>query len=146
MPTPKKSTALKKGASSIVNQRTTIKATEKRMLLMKHSSGPLPAAEEFEHYGKVLESAPERILSMAEKTLDTNLDNSKRQTDMAVRIANRGQIFSFIVIICALLIGTFLIYLDKIPLGVIIIGVPISLGYLAHALRHIYFSKHERQE
>ncbi len=36
----------------------------------KYSSGPLPTPEDFAAYGEVLENAPERILTMAEKSAD----------------------------------------------------------------------------
>lgn len=69
---------------------------------VQSSSGPLPSADEFDAYGTALASAPDRILTMAEKQLDHKIkqDNRSGLTDQIATIA--GLIFAFLLALVVL--------------------------------------------
>ena len=59
-------------------------------------SGPLPAPEDFEAYEKVLPGSTDRIITMAEKSLDSRIANEKTIIDNRLKQSGRGQILGFI--------------------------------------------------
>ena len=71
-------------------------------------SGPLPAPEDFEAYEKVLPGATDRIMSMAEKSLDSRVNNEKAIIDARIKQGVRGQIYGFILALVFIGVATFL--------------------------------------
>lgn len=60
-------------------------------------SGPIPSPESFERYGNVLQSAPDRILKMAEKQLDHRIDVEKLAIRRQLNQSGIGQILAFLI-------------------------------------------------
>ena len=72
-------------------------ATSIFMACQKSFSGPIPSPEDFQGYGQVLPSAPERILGMAEKQQNHRMEMERMIANRDLRLSERGQIFGFII-------------------------------------------------
>jgi len=72
------------------------------MLASSQRSGPLPSAEEFRQYGEVLESAPDRILAMAEKSLEHRMAQQDRSSRTDALLGVLGLIFAFLLALVVL--------------------------------------------
>lgn len=59
-------------------------------------SGPLPAPEDFAAYEQTLPGSTNRILTMAEKSLDSRIENEKVIINEKLKQNRRGQILGFI--------------------------------------------------
>lgn len=79
------------------------------MVAMESYSGPLPSPEDFKAYKDVLDSAPERILAMAERQQEHRMAVEKRLLDIDARESHRGQVTgAVLVVLCvgaAVLLG-----------------------------------------
>ena len=89
-------------------------------MMQRHHSGPLPPAEEFEKYENVCPGAADRILSMAEKSLEHRLSMDVRLLDENITehreeefFAKRGQNFSFILMLALITAVCILAYLKS---------------------------------
>ena len=60
-------------------------------------SGPIPPARELEAYDAVVPGAAKKILRMAEKNLQHQIDIETLALDSARKEARRGQIFAFLI-------------------------------------------------
>lgn len=109
------------------------KVIESTMIAMEQRSysGPLPAPEDFEAYEKVLPGSTDRILSMAEKSLDSRITNEKTIIETRLKQSGRGQIFGFIL---ALFFGFISVILGieghEVLAGIIASGDIISLAII----------------
>lgn len=72
----------------------TMIAMEQRMY-----SGPLPPADEIEAYERTCPGAADRIITMAEKSLDHRIANEKLIVSEETKQSGRGQILGFILAI-----------------------------------------------
>lgn len=94
-------------------------------------SGPLPAPEDFETYERVLPGSTNRILNMAEKSLDSRVNNEKTIIESRLKQSGRGQILGFIL---ALFFGviSFVLALQghEVLAGIIASGDIISLAVI----------------
>lgn len=103
------------------------------MLASSQRSGPLPSAEEFRQYGAVLESAPDRILAMAEKSLQHGITLQERASRTDAVLGVLGLIFAFVLALVVLggsiwlirdgeaIAGTILATLDLVALVTVFI-------------------------
>lgn len=94
-------------------------------------SGPLPAPEDFAAYEKVLPGSTDRIISMAEKSLDSRINNEKTIIETRLKQSGRGQILGFIL---ALFFGVISLILaltgHEVLAGIIASGDIISLAVI----------------
>ena len=72
----------------------TMIAMEQRMY-----SGPLPPADEIEAYERTCPGAADRIITMAEKSLDHRIANEKLIVSEETKQSGRGQVLGFILAI-----------------------------------------------
>ena len=91
-------------------QRSIIAHAFSAMVDRKTFSGPLPAPEDFKAYQDVMEDAPERILTMAEKQMAHRFECEKKIIDSRIRESRIGQIMAFIIAIFSIGIVCFLGY------------------------------------
>ncbi len=105
-------------------QREVIEST---MIAMERRSysGPLPAPEDFEKYEKVLPGSTDRILSMAEKSLDTRTKNETYIIEKRLEQSGRGQFLGFILALFFGVIALVLALLGHETLAGIIVSVDI---------------------
>lgn len=82
--------------------------TRGMVAIQQSYSGPLPPAVEFKAYKAALESAPERIMSMAEKQQEHRITQEKKALKYDLVKTILGQVFAFIL---ALVFGAGAIYL-----------------------------------
>lgn len=71
-------------------------------------SGPLPAPEDFLEYKKVLPSAPERILKMAEKQQEHRIQMEKDIVAHGMKESTRGQILGVMLVLACLVAAVYL--------------------------------------
>ena len=88
-------------------------------------SGPLPAPEDFEAYEKVLPGSTDRIITMAEKSLDSRIANEKTIIDNRLKQSGRGQIFGFVLALFFGIIALILALTEHEVLAGIIAGTDI---------------------
>ena len=102
-------------------------ATRVQSIEASYHSGPLPPAEDFEHYNNVLPGAADRIMKMAEQQA-----THRRSIEAAVITGNikaqaRGQSLGALVVIAAMLIGGFLIYSGRPTEGFVSMFTPLAV-------------------
>jgi uncharacterized membrane protein len=83
-------------------------------------SGPLPPSSEFAAYGAVLPDAPERILSMAERSLDHNIATERRDSRVDAALGLLGLVFAFLLAVVVLAGAIWLIANDKEVAGTLL--------------------------
>jgi len=64
--------------------------------------GPLPTSSEFEGYERALSGAADRILTICEKEVEHRHENESKIINQSMRLADRGQIFAFILSILSI--------------------------------------------
>ena len=112
------------------DQRRVIEST---MIAMEQRtySGPLPAPEDFAAYEEVLPGSTDRIISMAEKSLDSRINNEKTIIETRLKQSGRGQILGFILALFFGLISLILALTDhEVLAGIIASGDIISLAVI----------------
>lgn len=70
---------------------------------LEYRSGPLPSAQELGEYEEVHPGFTDRILALTERETDHRIAQEAKQTDATIRLAGRGQIFAFVIVL--LLVG-----------------------------------------
>lgn len=101
---PKEPAAVQENLPEDVNKVLEQLTEDQRRVLMgtmvameqKMYSGPLPPAEEIEAYERVCSGAADRIISMAEKSLDHRIANERLIVSEETKQSSRGQILGFI--------------------------------------------------
>ncbi len=109
------------------------KVIESTMIAMEQRlySGPLPAPEDFAAYEKVLPGSTDRIISMAEKSLDSRINNEKTIIETRLKQSGRGQILGFILALFFGVISLVLALTDhEVLAGIIASGDIISLAII----------------
>lgn len=112
------------------DQRRVIEST---MIAMEQRSysGPLPAPEDFAAYEKVLPGSTDRIISMAEKSLDSRINNEKTIIETRLKQSGRGQILGFILALFFVIISLILALTGhEVLAGIIASGDIISLAVI----------------
>lgn len=94
-------------------------------------SGPLPAPEDFEAYEKVLPGSTDRIISMAERSLDSRISNEKTIIETRLKQSGRGQVLGFILAVLFGIMAFALALLGhEVLAGIIASGDIISLAII----------------
>lgn len=94
-------------------------------------SGPLPAPEDFEAYERVLPGSTDRIIRMAEQSLDSRINNEKIIIETRLKQSGRGQILGFILALFFGIIALVLALKDhEVLAGIIASGDIISLAII----------------
>lgn len=84
-------------------------------------SGPFPPANELEHYESVYPGFAEKLMERYVKQSEHRMSLENKAIDSGIKNSARGQVFAFILALVTILIGAFLIYLDKDTLGIVVI-------------------------
>ncbi len=114
----------------------------KTEMVASHYSGPFPPAVELEHYEKVCPGFSEKLMNQYVKQSDHRMELENKVIDSGVKNSARGQVFAFILSLITILIGAFLIFLNKDILGIVsILG---SLATLAGVF--VYGTKSKKDE
>lgn len=107
---------------------------EQRVTSVAFTENGLPPPDDFLKYGQVLESAPERILAMAERE-QTNRHEK-------VRVDNRmkflGMLFAFLIMVVFLFGVGWLLYIQR-PLeglGALVLAMATVIGLFVYAKKH----------
>lgn len=109
------------------------KVIESTMFAMEQRSysGPLPAPEDFAAYEEVLPGSTDRIISMAEKSLESRINNEKTIIETRLKQSGRGQILGFILALFFGVISLVLALTDhEVLAGIIASGDIISLAII----------------
>lgn len=83
------------------------------VLASRGYSGPLPSSTEFAGYGAVLPDAPHRILQMAEKSLEHQMETERRESRAEAALGLLGLVFALILALTILAGSIWLIADDK---------------------------------
>ncbi|MBE8189401.1 MAG: DUF2335 domain-containing protein [Candidatus Thioglobus sp.] len=97
---------------------------ESLTLTRQEFSGPIPPPLVLEQYQKILPTAPERIISMAEK--QQNYRHST--TNKALKIKNKGQLYGFLLMVLIMFLSAYALFLgyEKFAImGMIFVAVPL---------------------
>lgn len=116
------------------NQKNKIQVTEKKQTLIAHFEGPLPHPDILNRYGDVDKNIPRLIVDMAQKQTNSRIENEKLEQESIIKIRkayveqeskfnNRGQLYSFIIIMTLILGGIYLLNNDKNISGYISLGI-----------------------
>lgn len=97
----------------------------------KMYSGPLPPAEEIEAYEQICPGAADRIIKMAEKSLDHRISNEKIIVSEETKQSRRGQILGFVLALVFVLVALVLgLYGHEVLAGIIAGGDIVSLAVI----------------
>lgn len=116
------------------NQKNKIQVTEKKQTLIAHFEGPLPHPDILNRYGDVDKNIPRLIVDMAQKQTNSRIENEKLEQESIIKIRkayveqeskfnNRGQLYSFIIIMTLILGGIYLLNNDKNISGYVSLGI-----------------------
>jgi len=89
-------------------------------------SGPLPPAESFEHYEKILPGAADRILTMAESQSGHRQKIELRVVSLEGLRSILGIIFAFLVVVISMGSGIYLTIEGKTLVGILIPGAALA--------------------
>lgn len=94
-------------------------------------SGPLPPPEDFEAYERVLPGSTDRIITMAEKSLDSRISNEKTIIETRLKQSGRGQILGFVLaVFFGVMAGVLAYFGHDVLAGIIASGDIISLAVI----------------
>lgn len=94
-------------------------------------SGPLPPPEDFEAYERVLPGTTDRIITMAEKSLDSRISNEKTIIETRLKQSGRGQILGFVLaVFFGVMAGVLAFFGHDVLAGIIASGDIISLAVI----------------
>jgi uncharacterized membrane protein len=120
------------------SERTVI-ATQ---MVAAHYSAPFPPAAEMERYESIYPGFAKIMMERYVKQSDHRMELESKVVDSGIKNAARGQVFAFILAMTTIIIGAFLIYLNKDILGIVAI-----LGALATLVGiFIYGNKSKKDE
>lgn len=116
------------------NPKNKIQVTEKKQTLIAHFEGPLPHPDILNRYGDVDKNIPRLIVDMAQKQTNSRIENEKLEQESIIKIRkayveqeskfnNRGQLYSFIIIMTLILGGIYLLNNDKNISGYVSLGI-----------------------
>lgn len=114
----------------------------KAQMVAAHYSAPFPPATELEHYEAIYPGFSKILMDRYVKQSDHRMDLERKVVDSGIKNTARGQLFAFLLSLITILIGAFLIYLDKD-----ILGISAILGALATLVGiFIYGNKSKKDE
>jgi uncharacterized membrane protein len=88
---------------------------------------PMPPPAGLGHYDAVLPGAAERIVRMAEQSLQHQIDQDAKLNDAEVTTAKRGQTMAFSLAGAAVALATLFFLLGNVVAGLAFLGMPILL-------------------
>lgn len=92
-----------------------------------HWHGPLPAPNDFGGYEAVLPGAANRILSMAERSNETQNGTMEKAVDAEIRLASVGQFMAFAIATACTVVAVVFFALGNEVAGLAFIGFPIIM-------------------
>lgn len=93
--------------------------------------GPLPSPDQLEHFNRVVPSAAERLIRMAEKQQDHRLELEQLAVRSQTAQSARGQLFALVMCLAILTVGGFAIYRGyAVSAATIICSTIIGMGYV----------------
>lgn len=95
--------------------------TRSKQMIAALYSGSFPPAKELEHYESVYPGFAEKLMERYVKQSEHRMSLENKAIDSGIKNSARGQVFAFILALVTILIGAFLIYLDKDALGIVAI-------------------------
>lgn len=78
---------------------------------VKHHSGPLPDPEALARYGSVDPTLPGRIMAMAERGHEAQIEREKELAQNTLTIEIAGRLFALVFAVCVILLAGFVAYL-----------------------------------
>ena len=112
------------------------------MVAARYYSAPFPPATELERYEAVYPGFAEKLMERYVRQSEHRMSLENKVIDSGIKNSARGQIFAFALALVTILIGAFLIYLNKDVLGIVAI-----LGSLASLVGvFIYGNKSKKDE
>lgn len=90
-------------------------------------SGPLPPAAELAEYKQVQNDLPERIISMAEVTVQGREDRANKLVDAEVEAGKTGQAFAFLIAAFCVVAAVVFFALGNNVAGGFLVGIPVVL-------------------
>lgn len=111
-------------------------------MVATHYSAPFPPATELERYEAVYPGFAEKLMERYVKQSEHRMSIENKVIDSGIKNSARGQFFAFALALITILIGAFLIYLNKDVLG--IVAILSSLAALVGVF--IYGNKSKKDE
>jgi uncharacterized membrane protein len=87
-------------------------------------AAPLPPPQAFAQYDQVLPGTSERILQMAEKDLDSKIEQDRKVTDAAIEQSKTGQSIASVLALTALVAAIVFFGMGNDVAGGILLGCP----------------------
>ncbi len=121
----------KKHANSITQhpQQSGVAAQSSNNVAIFHAqqfSGPMPPPEMLRQYEEVLPGLANRIVTLAENQSSHRIRLERRVTTSNIWRAHFGQLFAFLIAVCGIVAGTYLIINNKSAEGIAAILTPIT--------------------
>lgn len=109
-------------------QATQVMNVVQSVLLREHFSGPLPHPRHFREYDDIVPGSAERIIQMAEKAQDHNIDIEKKIIGAQIDDQKRGMNYGLAALLVVLALGGLFAYLGNnwaaaLFLGTSVLGV-----------------------
>ena len=95
------------------NDNNTPESNTQATLVAQQYTGPIPMASELEKYEQVLPGAADRILKMAEKNNENEIDLRNKTLKYQARDTLLGTIFTFFTVFAFLVVGVYLVSIGK---------------------------------
>lgn len=105
--------------------------------------GPIPSPSHLMEYEKIGTGFADRIIAMAEKEQNHNIEMNKEAQRLAARDSKMGMIFSLITILSTLLAGTILILNGKSVEG--LVSLLVGLGTIVSLFTKSYLEKSKEE-
>lgn len=130
------SSGLQESAGAQASGRADASGQEEASLVVRTAaySGPLPPASEFARYESVLPGAADRILAMAEKEQEFQIEQARRALEHECRNRDRGQWFGFVSLLAVLGCGFGLAWLGAYKIAGTLFAVAIGAVLAAFIL------------
>ncbi|WP_420415077.1 DUF2335 domain-containing protein [Roseibium sp.] len=110
------------------NQTTQVMNVVQSVLLREHFSGPLPHPRHFREYDEIAPGSAERIIRMAEKAQDHNINMEAKVVDAQIDDQKRGMNYGLLALLVVLGLGGLFAFLGNnvaagLFLGTSVLGV-----------------------
>lgn len=115
------------------------KDTESLTLTHQNFSGPIPSPAILEQYYKILPTAPERIISMAENQQSHENKAVEKALDGEINLKKRGQIYGFSLMALIALLSAYALFLgyEKFAIiGMVFVAVPLVKIFILGLKNH----------
>lgn len=115
--------------SDIEPSASSVSSQPEMTITQSFYQGPLPPPNDLKAYDEIEKGLASRIVAMAEKSQAATIENGKKILSLQGRDSLLGAIFSFLIVIVALFLGTFLIINNKdaVGLATILTGIGVII-------------------